>query len=464
MNNDQDLLKNSVDTFAQKFNASEFICSRYENTERLILLSNGIDTKTTYFNDKGIGVTGIMDSYHNNNIIHGFTTDISQKGISNLNMNKLHPHSTLTNDINIKEKDIREIFHIDYDDIKNILLDASKVIYNSDKYILQGYFRFEINMTNKYLLNSENFVYNDASNVRVCLGGWSRTKNNEIVCDGLVHLDKEGDYNYLFKKTDQIISSIVNRSLLKQSATKAISKKYPIVLAPRASTLLIHEIVGHSLEADFLLNTKKHFYGDKGFKIAPDEISVYDDPTIPFRYGSYEYDDDGRKSEKTTLIENGVLKNYLLNLHTSRIIGEKFSGNGRAESYHYPSYPRMSNTYLDIGEWKREDIISNIDEGIYIEYFPDAYADLNEGSFYLGSGEVFSIEKGEISASIKPIYIAGLNQKILGKISAIGNDLTFCSGGSLCKKTTFHGLQKIPVDYGAPTILLDNIKINLDND
>ncbi|MEE8357896.1 MAG: TldD/PmbA family protein, partial [Candidatus Hydrothermarchaeales archaeon] len=224
------------------------------------------------------------------------------------------------------------------------------------------------------------------------------------------------------------------------------SGAFDLVLDPNLTGVFIHEALGHAVEADLILQDESILKGKLGEEIASDLVTVYDDPTLEGSFGFYSYDSEGVKGEKTTLIEDGVLKSYLHSRETSSRLGQRNTGNARAQSFGNQPIVRMSNTYVKPGDHDIEELFEGIKHGIYLKGSKGGEVDTARGVFQFSAEEGFLIEEGEITKPIKDVALSGETLEILRRISALGNDFDLSIG--FCGKAG----QAVPVGDGGPHI------------
>ena len=228
----------------------------------------------------------------------------------------------------------------------------------------------------------------------------------------------------------------------------------PVVMGAGASGILLHEAMGHAFEADFNRKGQSIFSGRMGEKVCSGNISIVDDGTIAFNRGSGNYDDEGIVSQKTYMVKDGVLTSYLHDRISASWYGVSPTGNGRRESFRFNPIPRMRSTYMENGNAAKEDIISEVKNGIYVDEFSNGQVKIGEGdfTFYVKSG--FLIENGRLTAPVKDINIIGNGPQALADIIAVGNDLRIDNGTWTCGKE-----QSVPVSCGIPTVLVRNLTV-----
>jgi TldD protein len=230
-------------------------------------------------------------------------------------------------------------------------------------------------------------------------------------------------------------------------AVEAPAGEMPVVLAPGHSGVLVHEAVGHLLEADFNRKKTSIFWDKMRKRVGAPLVTIYDDPTIPSFRGSYNIDDEGTVPQKTLLIDKGIVTSYLQDRLSARLMNLPLTGHGRRQDYTCTPIPRMSNTYVERGQDDPEEILKSVRRGIYTEKLEGGQVeDSGKFTFTISSGHL--IEQGRLTAPIKQVTLIGTNIDILQKIDMIGHDLTFGLQTGTCSKEG----QEVPVADGCPTI------------
>ncbi len=237
-------------------------------------------------------------------------------------------------------------------------------------------------------------------------------------------------------------------------ARPAPAGEMPVILAPGDSGVLIHEAVGHLLEADFIRKKTSVFHDKLGKKIGTEQVNIYDDPTIPRFRGSYNLDDEGTVPQKNLLIHQGVITGLLQDRLSAAEMNMDLTGHGRREDYSCIPIPRMSNTYIDNGEYDPEEIIRSVKKGIYAQRFQGGQVeDSGRFTFSLSSGRL--IEDGVLTAPVKQATLIGSNLDILRKVERVGGDLAFGLPTGTCGKEG----QSVPVTDGCPTIKISRMTV-----
>lgn len=257
------------------------------------------------------------------------------------------------------------------------------------------------------------------------------------------------------KKPEQWAREAVRQALVNLEAQPAPAGVMPIVLGPGWPGVLLHEAVGHGLEADFNRKGTSNFSGKLGEMVASPLCTVVDDGTMEGRRGSLNIDDEGVVSQNTVLIEGGRLVGYMQDKHNAQLMGAEPTGNGRRESYAHLPMPRMTNTYMLPGESEPEEIIASIDKGLYAVNFGGGQVDITNGKFTFSASEAYWVENGKIQYPVKGATLVGDGPTVMQKISMVGNDLALDQGVGVCGKDG----QSVPVGVGQPTLRIDEITV-----
>ncbi len=245
------------------------------------------------------------------------------------------------------------------------------------------------------------------------------------------------------------------QAILNLSAVDAPAGVMPVVLAGGWPGILLHEAIGHGLEADFNRRKTSAFTDLLGKRVASDVCTVVDDGTLPFRRGSLNMDDEGTPTSRTVLIERGILRGYLTDRLNARLMGIPLTGNGRRESFQAIPLPRMTNTFMLAGESDPKEIIRSVKRGLYAVSFGGGQVDITNGKFVFSASEAYLIEDGEITKPVKGATLIGNGPEILTRVSMVGHDLKLDEGIGTCGKDG----QSVPVGVGLPTIRIDEITV-----
>ena len=250
---------------------------------------------------------------------------------------------------------------------------------------------------------------------------------------------------------NQYIKTAVNQAIINLSARPAPAGDMPVVLGSGWPGVLLHEAVGHGLEGDFNRKGTSVFTGKIGQQVAAKGVTVIDQGNLPQRRGSLNIDDEGNATQKTVLIEDGVLQAYMQDEMNARLMNMPLTGNGRRESYAAPPMPRMTNTFMANGEYSPDEIIASVKYGIYAENFGGGQVDITNGQFVFGTSSAWLIENGKLSYPVKGAMLTGNGAETLKHISMIGNNSELDTGIGVCGKDG----QSVPVGVGMPTVRID---------
>ncbi|OGV36586.1 MAG: metalloprotease TldD [Legionellales bacterium RIFCSPHIGHO2_12_FULL_35_11] len=247
----------------------------------------------------------------------------------------------------------------------------------------------------------------------------------------------------------------VREAVVNLEAVDAPAGTMPVVLGPGWPGVLLHEAVGHGLEGDFNRKKLSAFSGKLNQQVAAKGVTVVDNGTIPDRRGSITVDDEGTPSQCTTLIEDGILVNYMQDNLNAKLMGMKSTGNCRRESYAHVPIPRMTNTYMLAGNYDPNEIIKSVSKGLYAVNFGGGQVDITSGQFVFSASEAYLIENGKITKPVKGATLIGNGPDVMQKVSMIGNDLALDKGIGVCGKDG----QSVPVGVGQPTLKIDALTV-----
>ena len=261
---------------------------------------------------------------------------------------------------------------------------------------------------------------------------------------------------FLNEKTpEHFAKEAARQAIVQLSAVDAPAGESVVVLGPGWPGILLHEAVGHGLEADFNRKGVSAFSGRIGQQVASPLCTVIDDGTIGSRRGSLNVDDEGVPTQKNVLIENGILRGYLQDTLSARLLGSASTGSGRRESYQHIPMPRMTNTYMLAGQSDPDDIIRSVQKGIYCTTFGGGQVDITSGNFVFQATESYLIENGKLTRPVKGATLIGNGPEALKYVSMVGNDLQLDEGIGVCGKEG----QSVPVGVGIPTVKIDKITV-----
>ncbi len=255
---------------------------------------------------------------------------------------------------------------------------------------------------------------------------------------------------------EQLARTTTNRALLLFDAVRPPAGEMPVVLGPGVTGVLLHEAIGHGMEADFNRKKISTYSTMLGKKVAEPFVTIVDDGTLPNLIGSVNFDDEGTAGQRTVLVDNGILMSYMHDKISARFYGVKPTGNGRRQSYQHYVVPRMRNTCLLAGPASPADVVKTAGKGIYVQDVSNGQVKIGEGdfAFYVSQGRL--IEDGKLGAPIKDVNIMGNGPKMLSNMVMVANDFEFHQGGAgACGKAG----QAAPCGFGQPTCLVKSLTV-----
>ncbi len=261
---------------------------------------------------------------------------------------------------------------------------------------------------------------------------------------------------FLNEKTPEYFAREAARQAIVQlSAIDAPAGEMTVVLGSGWPGILLHEAVGHGLEADFNRKGTSAFSGRIGQQVASPLCTVIDNGTIGSRRGSLNVDDEGMPTQENVLIENGVLRGYLQDKLSSRLMRTESTGSGRRESYQHIPMPRMTNTYMLAGQSDPEEIVKSVPRGLYCSTFGGGQVDITSGNFVFSATESYLIEDGKLTRPVRGATLIGNGPEALKYVSMVGSDLKLDEGIGVCGKEG----QSVPVGVGIPTVKIDKMTV-----
>jgi TldD protein len=390
-----------------------------------------------------------VDSIEETKLIE--SAKILRSAISNSNINKPLDLIDSKSSYNVK------IFN--YPDIvlperkKQILFSVNAAARNRSKNIYQVTSALsdteeEIIIANSHGFYSKNFLVKTflAVNIIAVKGPEARTGYKSLAkTKGFELFDERKPEDVALEAADMAINML--------DAVNAPVGILPVIIGPGFGGVIFHEACGHGLEADAIMKNASVFKDKIGCRIASEIVTAIDDSTLKQHWGSYKFDDEGYPSQRNILIENGILKNYLTDIKSSKKLNLPQTGNGRRQSYRDMPFPRMSNTFIDNGKDSPDILLGSVKKGIYAKEFSGGQVDPATGDFVFGISEGYMIENGKLGYPIKGATLIGNGPEILCKIEAIGNDLDYAPG--FCGKNG----QSITNEVGQPTIKVSSITV-----
>ena len=264
-------------------------------------------------------------------------------------------------------------------------------------------------------------------------------------------------YDVLFdeKTWRNAVNNAYNQAKVKLDAIEAPAGEQTVILGPGWPGILLHEAIGHGLEGDFNRKKTSVFHNLVGLPVASSQITIVDDGTISNKRGSLTIDDEGTPSQKTTLIENGILKNFMQDRLNARLMNTEPTGNGRRQSFSCMPMPRMTNTYMLNGKYEHEELIKSTKNGVYATQFSGGQVDITSGKFVFSASEAYKITDGKIDKPLKGATLIGNGPEILKKVTMVANNLELDNGIGTCGKEG----QSVPVGVGQPSLKVEKLTV-----
>jgi len=264
------------------------------------------------------------------------------------------------------------------------------------------------------------------------------------------------DYGYFTDaQLETFAKQAVDQALVNLSAREAPAGYMTVVLGNGWPGILLHEAIGHGLEGDFNRKGTSAFSGRVGQRVAAPGITVVDDGTLDERRGSLNLDDEGYPTQRTVLIEDGILRGYMQDRLNAGLMKTEATGNGRRESFAHLPMPRMTNTIMLAGNREPDEIIASVKNGLYAANFGGGQVDITSGKFVFSAAEAWMIEDGKITYPVKGATLIGNGPDALTRVSMVGNDLALDAGIGTCGKDG----QSVPVGVGQPTLKIDGLTV-----
>tara|TARA_B100000513_G_scaffold177883_1_gene95286 strand:+ start:442 stop:1854 length:1413 start_codon:yes stop_codon:yes gene_type:complete len=428
-------------------------------SETIILDDNKIKS-SDYSTDLGYGfraVTGDVVAYSHSN-------EISDKSLKNSSQNLKSSLKGKRGVYNTEIKNTNQKFYNDIDPVEekslkskiDILNEINNYARSLDSSVKQVTANFLGEKKNIEILRSGGQLLNDERplvrfNVSVMVEKNGRKETGVYGVGGRqsydVYLENEN-----WKKVCDEAFRIATTNLDSKPSPAGEMK---VVLGPGWPAILIHEAVGHGLEGDFNRKKTSVFHDLVGKKVASEGVTIIDDGTLDNRRGSLNIDDEGTPTEKTVLIENGILKNFMQDRLNARLMNTKSTGNGRRESYKHIVMPRMRNTIMLNGNNTQEEMIKSVDKGIFAVSFGGGQVDITSGKFVFNCTEAYEITNGKIGSPLKGATLIGDGPSSLKEVLMVGNDMMLDPGIGTCGKAG----QGVPVGVGQPSLLIDKMTI-----
>ena len=395
--------------------------------------------------------------------VYGYTNEVNEKSLTKLIQNlanSFHEKQCIFLDklVTKKAKNLSVVkqSYLSTDDNKIIdfLKKGEKVMREFDKRIVRTQFTFSYSITKVQIASTKGTNFLDEKERGRC-GIMCVAADQGKIETGFEGPGASAGFEFFLNNVDieSLAKKTAEKTIMMLEAKECPSGKMPVIIGNGFGGTLFHEACGHPLEASMVSKNLSVFSGKVGQQIASPILSAIDDGTIPNGWGSNNIDDEGNKTEKTLLIENGILKDYLIDDFNGRRMGRKGNGACRRQSYKYEPTSRMSNTYICAGKSTPEEIIKATKFGLYAKSLAGGQVNPVTGEFNFGCSEAYLVRDGKICEPVRGASVIGTGPDILMKIDMIGNDLL--RGQGMCGAASGF----IPVDCGQPTIRVSEMTV-----
>ena len=338
----------------------------------------------------------------------------------------------------------------------NLLENINSYARSKDLRVKQVSITLAANYQNIEIYKEGGITFNDSRPLVRLNVNVSIERNNSIE-NGSYGFGGRHMYDLLFmeKNWKNAVDKAYNQALVRLDAVEAPAGEQTVILGPGWPGILLHEAIGHGLEGDFNRKKTSAFADLVGKKVASEQITIVDDGTLLNKRGSLTIDDEGTPSQRTVLIENGILKNFMQDRLNAKLMNTNATGNGRRESYSCIPMPRMTNTYMMDGKYEHNELIESTTNGIYATQFSGGQVDITSGKFVFSASEAYEIKNGRIGRPIKGATLIGNGPDVLKKVSMVANNLELDNGIGTCGKEG----QSVPVGVGQPSLKVDNLTV-----
>lgn len=430
------------------------------NDKSSISLVNGKVNSSLSGLDFGIG----LRVFYKGKTIYAYTNNFDRECLLKManEVAKATKDERIINVLNFEKKDYKQIgIHkakivpstIKKTNIVEILKEASNTAFNYNKLITETISSYMHSIQDICIINTKG-IFKEDRRIRTMFSISSVASNEtekqtgSIRQGGLMGFEL---YDYI--NVNDIAKEASRSATTMLKAKPCPSGKMPVVIDNGFGGVIFHEACGHGLEAISIARGNSVYVGKIGEKIASDKVTAIDDGTIPNKWGSINIDDEGVETQKTILIENGILKNYIVDNFYGEKIGMKSTGSCRRESYKYSPVPRMRNTFIANGKDKKDDIIKNTEKGIYAKYMGGGSVNPATGEFNFGIQEAYLIENGKITEPVRGATLIGKGEEVLKDIDMVSDNLSHSEG--MCGASS----GSIPTCVGQPMIRVSKITV-----
>jgi TldD protein len=402
--------------------------------------------------DHGIGMRNITGDYTAYAFINTFEKEAAIKCAQNLALKTTTKKETTLSALKKYPSNNIEILpgSIDLSEKVDLLEKINKIARNASSQINQVSASYADTQQDICIANSEGLFVQDRRIRSRYMVNVIATKENNIQTGYEAPGEARGWEFIKEQDIEKITNKAATRAIKMLDAKPAPAGKMTVVLSGEAGGTMIHEACGHSLEADFIYKKTSIFTNQHKELVASPLITVIDDGSYEYQYGYLNCDDEGVKTKSNTLIENGILKNFITDRMYAKLLGIPLTGNGRRESYRNKPVPRMTNTYIAPGKTDPAEIISSVKDGLFVVKMGGGQVNITNGDFVFEISEAYIIKNGKITYPVKGATLAGNGPEVLKQIDMVGNDISFMPG--ICGKG-----DSAPVSDAQPTLRISEI-------
>lgn len=432
-----------------------------ESCSETIVFDDHKISNANFSTSKGFGLRGVLGELSSFAHATDFSKNSLEKAAEVVGSIKsfAKPINIQLDPINKKHqlyKALDPITEISFEDKINIAKTIDEYIRSKNSLVRQVSIRIAGGWSKVQIIKSLNEEYSDIRPITQLSISVTLAKDGKLE-SGHDGAGARKAYHHLFRLENwkMMANKALDMAMTNLEAEPAPAGEFTVVLGPGDPGVLLHEAVGHGLEADFNRKKTSAFSELMGKQVASKGVTVIDDGTMPDRRGSINFDDEGTPTQKNILIEDGILVGYMQDRMNARLMNMKPTGNARRQSYAYQPMPRMTNTFMLPGDASLDGMISSVTNGIYFPKFNGGQVEITSGKFVFEAANAFLIENGKITKPIKGASLIGNGPDVMKKIKAIGNDLKLDNGSGMCGKNG----QTVPVSIGQPSLLIDKITV-----
>ncbi len=432
-----------------------------ENKESLsLILDEGRLEKATQGNDIGGGVR----VFYGNNAAYAYTDDLTEESLveaagvaaaAGQNANNAAVCADLTKGESPVESRIERPFEeMSTQEKAGILREMDEVTRQHSPHIVSVQCGYTETRRRVWVYNTEG-VWAEDDRAFIEFQGQVAAQKGDVRTSSMTGIGGQIGLEF-FDDRDPVgmMPEAADTALLMLDARPAPAGEMPVVINNGWGGVLFHEACGHCMEADFITKGASAYTGLVGEKVGPDFLTAYDDGTIPGRRGTMRFDDEGAPTNRTVLIENGILKEYMWDLTEARRAGRASTGNGRRQSFRDMPMPRMTNTYIDAGPHDPEEIIGSVKKGLYAKRLGGGQVEIGRGDYVFTITEGWLIEDGKLTAPVRGATLVGNGPETLRLIDMIGTDMSLDPGRGMCGKG-----QWARVSVGQPTVRVPKLTV-----